>query len=250
MADKITTELERYIDKNDKGKSTKETVIPIRPIHAVVAFVDLLGTSALMESMRSKESAQAVYEKIKGISDTFQQLRKNWFKDTVSLAMEISDSYVIATAKEDIEKLVKMLSLFQYEILVKYGESMRGGISYDEIIDGIDLDEPRIIGPAFIKARKLEMGVAVYPRIVVSEDLISSCPSESIVVDEDGVFYLNSFVNASVVRGKIEVERLIKTIDEKIAGFDGTKPEEAKNKAKIGWLKTFAQKSVIGGQNE
>jgi hypothetical protein len=110
--------------------------------------------------------------------------------------MIISDSFVISVPYESnvFHELILFLARFQYTCLVEYAEPMRGAVSVGNMLKGIG---ERIIGPAFIRAHKIEMENAIFPRIIVDKNIIDDsnlCPqitSLPIVLDKDGLRYID-----------------------------------------------------------
>jgi hypothetical protein len=159
----------------------------------IVAFVDMLGTSALMENI-NEENAKTYYGTITGIAELFQQGFETITKDHAGSSMIISDSFVMSVPYESdaFKALVSFLVKFQYTCLASYAEAMRGAISAGDMLVGIG---DKIIGPAFIKAYKIEMENAIFPRIVVDRKIIEDkdlCQqSLPFVLDKDGVQYID-----------------------------------------------------------
>jgi hypothetical protein len=256
MSNKTTEGIEKFISAHGQ-KEDAEIITSFKTIEVVVAFIDILGTSALMERIEHDENEEEMrdtYEKIKGISDLFKNLYGKYFKDDKnSTSNEISDSYVIVTGKENIEKLIEMLSLFQYNVMAKYKEIMRGGISLGKIINDFGHGD-RIIGPAFINAHKLEVKVANYPRIIIGKELIEicrDCGENYIIADADEIYYLNFIQNAKQFEKNIDEDdkAVLIYIEEKIKKIDGQKPDEARVKQKYGWLHTLIKTSFNIGES-
>jgi len=221
-------------------KKTEETTpFPNKLEEAVVAFVDLLGTQDLMRKIQ-EDKVEDTYRKIKGISNIFRDLFNQELRGKKAIYMEISDSFVIATDINYLDSLLRMLSLFQYKVFYEHKEIMRGGVSLDKIIDGINEKEHLIIGPAFIKARLLEDRVANYPRIIIGEELIKRCNNNLITRDRDEIYFLDFLSNTKKRKG--DIETLLEIVNTKI--LENT---DLKIKQKYGWLKGSIEK-IIGGK--
>jgi len=188
---------------------------------AIVAFVDMLGTSALMEDIK-EENAEKVYGTITGIAELFQDKFNDFSRIYAdSKCMIISDSFVISVPYEPeaFNALVLFLADFQHRCLVSYAEAMRGAVSVGNLLVGRD---NKIIGPAFIRAHKIEKENAIFPRIVVDKRIVEDkelCPQTlglPIALDKDGVRYVDfmaagdadmSSVKEQTARRRLEFEK-------------------------------------------
>jgi hypothetical protein len=216
--------------------------VGFQPIEAIVAFVDVLGTSALMESI-TQENATEITNKINGIRDIFSNKFIDFQKQMPeSNLMIISDSYVISVPKEPdaFSKLITMLAECQHDCLVKHSEILRGAISAGAIIGG-KIEKNVIIGPAFIKAHKLEMQNAIFPRIVIDSQIDKTLYPEGedlpIASDKDGIQYIDfmksSFADMENVKEKTKIGR-------SKVGTDTNKLQ------KWNWLLTFLEQKANG----
>lgn len=205
------------------GDSLVKTVAPkVEP--RIVAFVDLLGTSNLMESVNTNNATET-YLKYTGIVEYFKdhvETFKDRFPDVYYQV--ISDSYVISAPVDQLvfEKLIELLSSFQWHCLNRYSQLIRGGVAVDVMIANV---LKVIIGKAFIKAHKIEMGYAIYPRIVVDsqvgevlqiDDLTKRYP---IVRDEDGLLYVNSCAGQTKERIAELSDRLLSEYEKYLGDF-------------------------------
>lgn len=231
-----TEGFQKFIDSDCDVDDIEE--VAFKPIEAIVAFIDILGTSALMKSL-SGNNAGEIISKILGIKEIFKRhfnaLEKEY--DSSNL-MVISDSYVISIEKkaDAFEALLKMLAACQYECLIEHGEVLRGGISAGAIISG-HKDNSAIIGPAFINAHELEAKNVIYPRIVIDENILNDTTlftdNLPIISDKDGLMYLD-FATTE----KFDIETMYAKIQ---AGCQINSPSNLKVRQKWNWLSTFVE---------
>lgn len=216
--------------------------VPFKPIEAIVAFIDVLGTSSLMRSI-TPENATDIVHKILGIKILFEE-HFAVLKAEVpsSKLMVISDSFVVSIPKESdpFQKLIFMLAQCQYACLVNYEEIIRGAIAAGSIIGGKD-DPATIIGPAFINAHDLETKNAIYPRIVVDSGIIEDeaiCPVDTrlpLVLDKDGLRYIDFMSGDDADPNAIKA---------KVTGGYSTAKKDTKKLQKWHWLKTFLEQKT------
>ena len=181
---------------------------------AVVAFIDILGSSAEIKSDPEKalntvhnayDDALAIYNKVFGNH-----------KDTIRIRI-FSDNIVISCSCENLglEKAFRsviILSALIQENLLHYKVLSRGGIARGDFFS----DEIMIWGNALVKAYTLESSIAIYPRIVVHPSLISdikyftmgsdgenSNTSVWVAQDQDGLCYVDYFHDFSLLNNPL-----------------------------------------------
>lgn len=137
-----------------------------------VAFLDLLGFSNLCLS----ESC----EKIKAIIDDINLLKYDYICSFSTLTIPpevinnavirlVSDSIIITMPNNDYGLLFILYFCALLHIkLLDCGILLRGGIEKGECF----VNENTIFGPSVIKAYRLENQHAIYPRIIISNDII------------------------------------------------------------------------------
>jgi len=233
-------------DVLDNPQSVTDVPVAIPDIQkAIVAFVDMLGTSTLMEEVK-KENAEMTYATINGIAELFQGKFHDFCKKhNDSISMMISDSFVISV-RYDIDTfrdLVSFLAEFQYECLKSYTEVMRGAVSVGNMLVGT---KDRIIGPAFIKAHKIEVRNAIFPRIVIDNEIVEDdnlyqqTSSLLITRDKDGIRYVDFMATTEADIEKMEKQLSTKrsTLKEKGKGLEILQ--------KWDWLLTFLEQKKNG----
>ena len=179
---------DKFIDFINKPSKDREQA-PKNPEYneKIVAFVDILGMSEYMRQIKKgkKSDATMKYNIINLISDLFSST----FKDTHFSKMEISDSFVISTNKEQLSDLINKLASFQLQLLIETGFLLRGAITYENIIDKIDKN--RIIGPAFVLAHDLEVKVVIYPRIIIDKTVVYKKKTLKLKEDSDKYIFID-----------------------------------------------------------
>ena len=216
-----------------------------RTNEAVVAFIDILGSSKAIET-DAEGSLNIVHKAYDDSLSLFKNLfGESYFEPSVKI---FSDNIVVAVSYGD--KRVKMSAflavammsaIIQVEFLKK-GWLTRGGISSGSFF----ADEVMVWGTALIKAYKLESTVAVYPRVVIDSSLIGELKlafaktdthcKTWIRQDKDRLFYIE-FINKCLKNAELFAIGLFDVIETKIAenhrkrrvalqGFLGEKPQE------------------------
>lgn len=204
----------------------------------IVAFVDLLGTSALMSKI-TEENATSVYRTFEGILEIFELLWREFHsRHQDAMRMVISDSYVVSVSDEQdsMLDLVSMLGEFQGKCLAEHSTLVRGGVAHDAMLKNTN---EKIIGRAFIRAHVIEGKNAIYPRIVVDSNLAESFPAcmaggrEALLSrDKDGLYYVNY---ACITRQLLEVMK--GRVDASLKSFGQS--DGLKERQKWLWAKTY-----------
>lgn len=149
-----------------------------------VAFLDLLGFKGLCKSELNCEEIKAIFYDIELLKWRFDNAFSSLIfsertREQCTFTM-MSDSIVVSTPSND-EGLSFMLFLCStiQSMLLKSPHTilLRGGIAKGNFYELDNLT----FGPAFIDAYMLESNVAVCPRVVISEEIISDLKQRNVI---------------------------------------------------------------------
>lgn len=158
----------------------------------IVAYLDVLGATRYMEadSEQFLNNLNAIYEK--ALDDvaftnvvTKKKIDIKIFSDNILIVVETSKNDV--NRVEKIKRIVELAGNIYCNAL-DYGYLIRGGITEGKFFK----NNLFVFGKALVEAVKLEENIAIYPRIIVQEELIHLIP-QYIMLDNDGEWYVNSF---------------------------------------------------------
>ncbi|MDR4498416.1 MAG: hypothetical protein MRK02_10920 [Candidatus Scalindua sp.] len=170
----------------------------------IIAFIDILGFESLIkrlpEDQQLFQNLDYALNRIKHI----EKQTKN--KELITSNLEVSvfsDCIAISAEKDKIRSLIWTSGWLQAELLY-VGILARGGISIGPVIheNGI------LYGQGIISAYRLESKTAVYPRIVVSDQIIKNYYKEISLYlekDFDSMFYIDCFKFDAVAGGASEL---------------------------------------------
>lgn len=140
----------------------------------LIAYFDILGYTALIENdnINDDDVLQDIQESVNHLMDTLdfisgeENSRKLYsFSDNYAICIKIENGIELAV---HLAELVTMLNELQYYLFVEKGLLIRGGISCGPLCA-----ENRVLyGRGLLNAYKLESEKAIYPRIVIDEELI------------------------------------------------------------------------------
>ncbi|CDN06618.1 MULTISPECIES: hypothetical protein [Klebsiella] len=158
-----------------------------------VAFIDILGFKNIVEEEKLNQFDKGLLKNLYECHISCEDIFKDFNIDLV----QFSDSIVISKAfsKDSFEEFAKAVSLYQI-LLLKNGFLCRGGIALNKHYSKSGF----IFSPALIEAYKVESEKAIYPRIVISEDLIdflypSKVMPNILCKEYDGLYFINYITN-------------------------------------------------------
>lgn len=186
----------------------------------VVAFIDVLGFSDLVAHSSGDIHSLC---RLTSALDAFYNLLWEYEADGIKSSFaftQFSDSIVVSALADSKDSFEMVQQLLRGIILLAfdYGIFVRGGIAKGQLIH----DETMLVGPAMVEAYRLESKAAIYPRVILSEELklefdegvakyienyttLEGIPAQNFIFskDEDGWWYLDyikppfEFINIS-----------------------------------------------------
>lgn len=155
-----------------------------------------------------------------------QDVIVKFFSDNILIAIKLN-----ANDEKRVDKLTKLLNIagnIQTEVL-GYGYLMRGAVVEGDFYH----DEKFVYGKALVEAVNIEENVAIYPRIIIQKQIQELLP-QYCYQDNDGEYYLNSFIYCSAmsyVGFKISLLAMLKEY-----------ARDSKIKRKVMWAITYYNK--------
>lgn len=160
--------------------------------YSIVAFVDILGFSEMVKNdCENYNGAFKYFEILKKInSDTkaINECSVTQFSDSVIFSLPLS--------VQNFQKMIKILAEYQKELF--YNSIIcRGAISYGKHFE----EKEFMFSQGLIEAYQLECKEAIYPRIVLSKNLLeyfkpNLTEPDYIVKEKDGYFFVDYFETA------------------------------------------------------
>ncbi|MDA3904446.1 MAG: hypothetical protein PF484_00055 [Bacteroidales bacterium] len=219
----------------------------------VIAFIDILGFKTLAE----KNTKEVLLKTIKPFYECKENIKK--LELVLPNSMEatfFSDSIVLSCDEIDVKEFLSIIKMLLDEfILCKL--FLRGGIALGKLYHSNDI----VFGPAMNCAYELESKFAVYPSIIISDDVYkitnklypitvpkrkrfgenpyeafeNYSPTEDIGRDDDGFYFLNPFPRNIPVSDKHKIFGINSPIDFALKYKDilEKKLKEYKTKLKI-----------------
>ncbi len=227
---------------------------PIRYEERVICFFDILGfkdhiDKTIQDDNHIKEILQ-VFDLVEKFGiDTSRKsdllnndLQVTQFSDSVVLSYRVDQKDQLAFSIMDLGRLI--IELLQKEILV------RGAITMGDVFH----NETKLFGPAMNEVYKLESKIAIYPRVIITRDVLMFAqysfeyenPSKEAIMkwaerDMDGWHYIDYICVAK----NFQIEDFFKYLN-KIDALIGKINEKADYsiKSKYGWLNSKLDKAL------
>lgn len=201
----------------------------------VFVFIDVLGFSGLVEKEPGAvlkivdlvdSFSKEVRELQKAVSSTdeYEKRAAEIMKQADIEISYFSDSLIISSSLEGILSLITLTKRVNRD-LMNLGFVFRGAV----VIGDIYHRGGQVVGKAMIDAYRLESQVAIYPRIVLTDEVVSeiaklekSWPSESpnkptknIVEDFDGMYIIHPFYQFNYSLNPNQIEVIQKDLERK-----------------------------------
>ncbi|WP_413676779.1 hypothetical protein [Pantoea dispersa] len=154
-----------------------------------VAFIDILGFKGIVEKERLTGYSGEQLNKLLECHLECETIFKEYGLDII----QFSDSIMISKIyeRESFHEFISSVSAYQ-KFLMRQGFLCRGGVAVNKHYSKSSF----VFSPALIEAYKVESEKAIYPRVVVSEDVIDLVfPDKNypptLCKEYDGLFFIN-----------------------------------------------------------
>jgi len=161
-----------------------------------VAFIDILGFKGIVEKERMTGYSGEQLNKLLECHLRCESIFKEHGLDII----QFSDSIVISKIyeRESFHEFISSVSAYQ-KFLMQQGFLCRGGVSVNKHYSKSSF----VFSPALIEAYKVESEKAIYPRVVVSDDVIDLVfPDKNypptLCKEYDGLFFINFLYGESI----------------------------------------------------
>jgi hypothetical protein len=206
----------------------------------LLAWLDVLGMSRkILDSGSLDTGAENIITDIGKLKNCVENSCEKLRKDGLLDFIQLNDGFIIVSEINCIDELCEILCEIQWKVLVELKLPLRGALTAGQIVTSND---PKvIIGPAFINAYLMEDEIAIFPRILFSEEIfqyIDKTKLKFLYVSEDAdhLKYLD------YIKYEIDLENDLRNFDNKLKVF-GIKQLIKKNYAdNIHHNKKLAQK--------
>lgn len=139
----------------------------------VVAFIDILGSSQIL----SADEEERVREYLRGVKGLYSMVQG---EGAVGSPKMFSDNVLIYTrgdTQEEVETMIAFVASIQWSVMRDFHMLIRGGVVIDKISHVPADPNDFIIGKAIVRAHEMESSKAIYPRIIVSDEVLERCAS-------------------------------------------------------------------------
>lgn len=159
----------------------------------IVAFVDILGFSNLIDSI---EDDKKLHDRLHWALTHIRSYKElSLVENTAQSDLKVSvfsDCIVVTGKKNNFHGVIWAVGWLQTQLLGA-GILTRGGISSGKVVHADEI----LYGKGMLKAYKIENSAAVYPRIVIDPDLVMQIPdtykSIFLALESDGLYFIDPF---------------------------------------------------------
>lgn len=207
--------------ENNKAKTTEH----------YIAYLDLLGVKKDILSdvedfsLNNIRNIYLSWISINEATDYFDKPKIKIFSDNVIIAIEVNQ-------KESLNGLIEFVAYLS-EHFLECGYKVRGGITRGLLF----FDDIMVWGKGLLCAYKLESEEAIYPRIILSNDIIeeiSDIIRNHMIVQDNDIYYLNYLKGY----GTTDKQQLHK-IEKALIGLEKELTEEENIVEKLKWFKEY-----------
>jgi hypothetical protein len=205
-------------------KDRESFVIPAKPEVSkreyedkLLAWIDVLGMSKkIMESGSVNAGAEDIITDIGKLKNCVENSCSNLRRENLLDYVQLNDGFVIVSELSCINELCEILCEIQWKILVELKLPVRGALTAGQI--AVSNDPKVIIGPAFIAAHAMEEKIAIFPRILFSDEIYKVIDKSKlkflyITDDADNLKYLD------FLKYEFELEGNLRNFDNKLKVF-------------------------------
>ena len=168
--------------------------------NCVVAFLDLLGTSAAIMNDEHDSNLYSMNYILQTAFDMCSdkhlckaEVKVKAFSDNIVFSMELPDDLTELERLARVQNILEICAYFQIAAFSR-GIATRGGIT----IGTYFCNDIFVWGKALLRAYKMENTVAIYPRIVLDTNVLNILPDKDnngnkqhAVTDVDGTIFLD-----------------------------------------------------------
>ncbi|MGO4004967.1 hypothetical protein ABVN23_28360 [Pseudomonas fluorescens] len=198
-----------------------------------VAFIDILGFSAMVQSDCESFAAPKYLELLYGAHVRANAL---FAKDLDATLIQFSDSIVLSRPFDmsELKGFLETISKWQKMLLLD-GLLCRGGVTFGKHFS----KDKFLFSKAMIDAYHLESAKARYPRIIISDDLLQLAKT-SVALDELPLTHQDdgaAFIDFLTVDEAVSAETIVTAVS---VIREKTKYESSAVQEKINWLLRYA----------
>ena len=159
-----------------------------------VAYLDMLGGKKIICNDDTSEHlnkinmiyGDAIYEAKSIAKEADSPIFVKIFSDNLLLAIQTDDD---KTRTENIEKIISVVNNIVQEVSAYYGYLMRGAITEGDFFH----NDIIVYGKALVEAVEMEEKYAIYPRVIVKEEIAKLLP-QYFYPCADGWHILNNYI--------------------------------------------------------
>lgn len=146
----------------------------------VVAFIDILGSSQILKS----KDEDAIKSYLAGIEGLCISTAEN-VTDDVKMFSDNILIYSQGSTPDDVRSVVTSVAQIQWDVMRRSNLLIRGGVVIGKLERVPQKELDYVIGEGIVDAHDMESNKAVYPRVMVSDEVAEACPEHETLIKSD-----------------------------------------------------------------
>ena len=184
------TTISKFIEesyKKERSVNISSMPVPTRRQYdeQLVAWFDILG---MREKIKAYEKHDA--EDIMALMGRFQNYVRNSCEGFEIKFMQLSDGFILVADFDYLKEICEILCQIQWKVLINDKMLLRGALTLGKV-KITDDEQKLVVGPGFIDAYLMESENAIFPRIIISNNLYLIEKFKYFTEDSDHLYFLD-----------------------------------------------------------
>ena len=156
----------------------KEDTSEVKTEDYIIAYIDILGITNTINNDKFNKQLKIIFDLYNNALSNIntvkhamaiEDIKIKIFSDNILFALKLNNNYTKEELTERLYTLVFTLRDFQLDALM-YGYTMRGGITLGKLF----INNTFVYGKGLLDSYIMESKLAIFPRIVIDEDLLKN----------------------------------------------------------------------------
>ncbi len=215
-----------------------------------VAWIDILGIRNKIKDV-TKNNAESIFHIMGSLNKYLKDNCDKYYNADKLHYTQIADGVIIACDVSLAREICEIVAAIQWRIFIELGLLSRGAITVGDISVSEELGS-MIIGPAYVSAYVVESEIAIFPRIVVTDEAMTKLSPlkanlKFIKQDVDKFWYID-FIEYIIKLNKLQPNQVSQyLISYKVDSVlkEGYNCDDSHIRQKYGWTLSLLESHTI-----